>query len=57
LPPYRETTIQPAWNCHYVVVKNGKVYDSFGPADGLPIDDYKDLWGTQQDQDLVDFGF
>jgi hypothetical protein len=39
---------------HDVVVKNGKVYDGFGDRDGMPIDEWKNLWSNK---DHIDFGF
>jgi hypothetical protein len=52
LGPYRD--VGQGWDEHHVVVKNGRVYDGFGPADGLPIDEYKDLWEYKDD---INFGF
>ena len=42
LGPYRD--LGQGCDEHHVVVKNGRVCDGFGPADGLPISEYKDLW-------------
>jgi hypothetical protein len=53
LGKYRE--IEPSWIKHWVVVKDGKVYDGFGPRKGLTIDEYTDLWDGE-DTD-IDFGF
>jgi hypothetical protein len=32
------------WRFHDVVVKDGMVYDGFGPSGGTPIDEWKELW-------------
>jgi hypothetical protein len=42
------------WHEHVVVVKDGRVYDAFTGSQGLPIDEYKDLWRYK---DEIDFGF
>lgn len=49
---YRGTN--PAWAYHEVVVKNGRVYDAFGPRGGVPVGYYKSLF---QYPDAIDFGF
>ncbi|MFM8324689.1 MAG: hypothetical protein ACKN9U_07505 [Pirellulaceae bacterium] len=49
---YRD--VEPGWAEHHVVVKDGRVYDGFGPADGVPIDEYKELWEFPSD---INFGF
>jgi hypothetical protein len=49
---YRGTN--PAWGHHEVVVKDGRVYDGFGPAEGIPIEEYKNLWEFPED---INFGF
>lgn len=51
---YRLGTNTP-WYYHTVVVKDGRVYDEFTPAGGLPIDEWKQLWGDLADD--IDFGF
>lgn len=45
---------QPWWSSHEVVVNNGRVYDAFTGYEGLPIDDWKQLW---EYPDAIDFGF
>lgn len=50
LGPYRNIT--PGWGSHCVVVKNGLVYDGFGPSGGLPIEEYEDLWDYADDLDF-----
>jgi hypothetical protein len=52
LGEYRD--VGTGWYEHHVVVKNGKVYDGFGPRTGLPIEEYKDLWKHKDD---INFGF
>lgn len=52
LGEYRE--VGTGWYEQHVVVKNGKVYDGFGPRTGVPIDEYKDLWTHKDD---INFGF
>lgn len=42
------------WAHHDVVVKDGRVYDAFGPAEGVPIDKFKDLF---EYSDVINFGF
>ena len=49
---YRD--VEPGWAEHHVVVKDGRDYDGFGPADGAPIDEYKELWEFLSD---INFGF
>lgn len=44
----------PGWAYHEVVVKDGRVYDAFGPRGGVTIDEYKNLF---QYSDAIDFGF
>ena len=44
----------PGWAHHEVVVKEGRVYDAFGPSEGLTIQEYKDQF---QYSDAIDFGF
>ncbi|MFD0560394.1 RHS repeat-associated core domain-containing protein [Stackebrandtia endophytica] len=52
LPQYRgQDTL---WQQHFVVVKNGRVYDAFGGRYGVPVSEYKALW---QYNDVIDFGF
>ncbi|EEE6745565.1 hypothetical protein CBJ05_004756 [Salmonella enterica subsp. enterica serovar Westhampton] len=52
LGKYRGTN--PGWAYHEVVVKDGRVYDAFTGSDGLPLQEYKQLW---QYPDAIDFGF
>jgi RHS repeat-associated protein len=52
LGKYRGQT--PGWNDHWVVVKDGRVYDAFTGHAGLPIDEYKLLW---ESHDVLQFGF
>ena len=35
------------WFYHDVVCKDGRIYDGFLPRDGLPIEDYKNLWSDR----------
>ena len=42
------------WAHHEVVVKDSRVYDALTGPDGLPIDEYKELWEYADD---IDFGF
>jgi len=44
----------PGWYHHEVVVKDGRVYDAFGPRDGMPIQEYKSQFRYH---DAIDFGF
>ncbi len=46
--------VEPAWHEHHVVVKNGRVYHGFGSTDGVPIDEWKELWDYPED---IHFGF
>lgn len=43
----------PDWAHHDVVLKDGRVYDAFTGSDGLPLDEYKQLW---QYPDAINFG-
>ena len=52
LGKYRGTN--PGWAYHDVVVKDGRVYDAFTGSDGLPLQEYKELW---QYPDAINFGF
>ncbi len=42
LGSYRDSPT--GWFSHVVVVKNGRIYDGFGPETGLEVEDYKNLW-------------
>ncbi|MET8541073.1 polymorphic toxin-type HINT domain-containing protein, partial [Kitasatospora sp. NPDC004799] len=42
------------WTHHYVVVRDGRVYDAFTPRGGLTIPEYKALWEYGPD---INFGF
>ena len=44
----------PGWAYHEVVVKDGRVYDAFGPRGSVSIDEYKSLF---QYPDAINFGF
>jgi len=44
----------PGWGHHEVVVKDGLVFDAFGPKNGVPIDEYKRLF---QYPEAINFGF
>lgn len=44
----------PGWYHHEVVVKDGRVYDAFGPRNGMPIQEYKSQFRYH---DAIDFGF
>jgi RHS repeat-associated protein len=37
--------VDTAWAEHTAVLYNGRVYDAFGPADGVPLVDWLKLWG------------
>jgi hypothetical protein len=52
LGPYRG--VHAPWYYHTVVVLDGRVYDAFTGRDGVPIEEYKDLW---QYRDDIDFDF
>ena len=52
LGEYRD--VGTGWEYHIVIVKNGRVYDGFGPRGGLTIDEYKNKWTHKDD---IDFGF
>jgi len=41
------------WDEHTVVVADGRVFDVYGPADGVPIDDWKALWDYPE---AINFG-
>jgi len=47
LPPYMGVTT--GWHFHYVVIKDGKVYDGFTDYEGLPLDDWLDRFGDDKD--------
>ena len=63
--PRRRGTVIPAdayklgpnepWAYHTVVEKDGKVFDEFTPAGGMPIGEWKQQWGDFADE--LDFGF
>lgn len=42
------------WDEHFVVVKDGRVYDAFTGGKGVDIKTYKSWW---QYADVIDFGF
>ena len=42
------------WGHHEVVVRDGRVFDAFGPAEGVSISDFKNKF---QYPDGLDFGF
>jgi hypothetical protein len=42
------------WSDHYVVVKDGKVYDALTGPNGMTTSGYKQLW---EYGDVLDFGF
>ena len=44
----------PGWDHHDVVVKDGRVYDGFGPAEGVPIEQFKKMF---EYDDVINFGF
>ncbi|EDS6039378.1 hypothetical protein ZL39_002580 [Salmonella enterica subsp. enterica] len=50
LGKYRGTN--PDWAHHDIVLKDGRVYDAFTGSDGLPLDEYKQLW---QYPDAINF--
>jgi hypothetical protein len=52
LGPYRGQ--DSGWYSHTVVVRDGRVYDAFGPRTGVPVDDYKKLFDYR---DVINFGF
>ena len=52
LGPYRGQN--GGWYSHTVVVKDGMVFDGFGPRVGVLIDEYKQLF---EYNDIIDFGF
>ena len=57
LPEYRG--VQPDWGFHEVVLQEGRIYDSFGPRLGVPVDEWIDLWTDPfggDVRDLIDFG-
>ncbi|MFI2612514.1 polymorphic toxin-type HINT domain-containing protein [Kitasatospora sp. NPDC018619] len=43
-----------SWTHHYVVIRDGRVYDAFTPRGGLTISEYKSLWEYGED---INFGF
>ncbi len=46
--------VNTGWYHHDVVVKDGIVFDAFGPKNGVPADEYKKLF---EYYDVIDFGF
>ena len=42
------------WSVHYVVVKEGRVFDALTGPGGLSLSEYKALW---QYADMINFGF
>jgi hypothetical protein len=42
------------WSTHYVVVKDGMVYDAITGPNGMSASAYKQLW---EYGDVIDFGF
>ncbi len=43
------------WVFHEVVIQEGRVFDAFGPRNGVPVDDWFDLWEGLNDLDLEAF--
>ena len=46
--------VEPGWQNHVVVIKDGRVYDAFTGSKGMAIDEYKKLWDWV---DYINFGF
>ena len=46
---------ESGWVFHEVVIQEGRVFDDFGPRNGVPVGDWFDLWEGLNDLDLEAF--